>query len=121
MMNKIPYNYIPWTWNNSISEDTNGAVEVARRMYPVTNTNYGVVSTLTYGVQWDRTLAWWVEVGAQNAIKTVTITSNANLNNSTSYGNYYNSVIAAGDLNDDAQYAVYNTNNSTLGTYQDAT
>ena len=118
MIGKIPYTYIPWTMNNSMAEDTNGAVEVARGIYPTTNTNYGVVSTLTYGVQWDRTLAWWVEVKAQNATKTVTITSNDNLKDSTKYGNYKNHVISAGDLNDDSKYAVHS---SSLGAYQVAT
>ena len=117
VMGKIPYTYI--SWGTSMSNDTNGAVEVARSIYTKTNTNYGVVSTLTYGAQWDRTLAWWVEVGAQNATKTVTITSNDNLNNSTNYGNYSDHVIAAGDLNDDAKYAVYSS--GSLGTYQTAT
>jgi len=114
VMGKIPYTNIPWTWNNSTSEDTNGAVEVARRIYPATNTNYGVVSTLTYGVQWDRTIAWLLEVEAKdgkgNAITSVT--------NSTSYGNFFDHVIAVGDLNDGAKYAVYD---SGLGTYQDST
>ena len=72
IMGKIPYTYIPW----------GNSVEVARSIYPKTNTDYGVVSTLIYGVQWDRTLAWWVETKAQNATKTVTIVSNDNLNNS---------------------------------------
>jgi len=114
VMGKIPYNYIPWAWNNSMSEDTNGAVEVARRIYPASNTNYGVVSTLTYGVQWDRTLAWWLEVGAKDG-KGNTITS---VTNSRSYGNYSDHVIEAGDLNDGSKYAVYD---SGLGTYQDST
>ncbi len=115
VMGKIPYTYIPWTWNNTMAEDTNGAVEVARRMYPKTNTNYGVVSTLTYGVQWDRTLAWWLEVGAKDGNGNV-VTSVAD---STSYGNYSDHAIAAGDLNKDAKYAV--DSNSTLGSYQEAT
>ena len=114
VMGKIPYTYIPWTWNNSMAEDANGAVEVARKMYSKTNANYGVVSTLTYGVQWDRTLAWWLEVGAKDGNGNV-ITS---LTDSASYGNYSNHVIAAGDLNDGAKYAVYS---SSLGSYQAAT
>ena len=85
-MNKAPYNYIQWS--TAMNQDTGGAVESARSIYPVTNTNYGVVSTLTYAVQWDRTLAWWVETKAQNGTKDVTITSDNNLMDSTQYGNY---------------------------------
>ncbi len=113
VMGKIPYTYIPWTWNDSMSEDINGAVEVARRMYPQTNSNYGVVSTLTYGVQWDRTLAWWLEVKAKDGKGNVV----ASLTDSSSYGNYKNHVIAAGDLNDGAKFAVYSSDFS----YQTAT
>ncbi len=107
MMGKIPYNYIPWTKNDNVLEDTNGAVEVARSMYPAINTNYGVVSTLTYGVQWDTTLQWWLDT---KAVASVTDT--------TAYGNYSSHEIAAGDLNDGAKYAVYS---SSLGQYQNAT
>ncbi|MBQ8042655.1 MAG: SUMF1/EgtB/PvdO family nonheme iron enzyme, partial [Clostridia bacterium] len=117
VMGKIPYTYIPWTWNDSMSEDTNGAVEVARKMYPKTNTNYGVVSTLTYGVQWDRTLAWWLEVGAKDGKENV-VTS---VTDSASYGNYSNHVIAAGDLNEGAKYAAYDSDNYKLNSYQTAT
>ena len=92
MMGKIPYTYIPWTKNNAMNEDTNGAVQVARSMYPATNTEYGVVSTLTYGVQWDTTLQWWLDTNA--------VTS---LLDSTGYGNYLDHVInSADDLNDGA-------------------
>ncbi len=115
MMGKMPYAYIPWTKNDSISEDTNGAVEVARSIYPQANSRYGVVSTLTYGVQWDRTLAWWLEVGAKdgkgNAVTSVT--------SSTSYGNYSDHVISAGDLNEGAKYAAFKS--GSLGSYQTAT
>ncbi|MBQ8043883.1 MAG: hypothetical protein IJ272_07030, partial [Clostridia bacterium] len=117
VMGKIPYTYIKWSWN---SEGANGAVEVSRKMYPKTNTNYGVVSTLTYGVQWDRTLAWWLEVDAKdgngNVIRSVT--------NSTSYGNYSNHVInSQEDLNEGAKYAVYDNSSGSykLNSYQAAT
>ena len=52
------WNSIAWS-ENSINDDENpgnGAVIVARSMYPVENTNYGVVSTLIYGTQWDTAL-----------------------------------------------------------------
>ena len=38
-------------WSNSLSDETGGAVEVARMMYPGH-------STLCYGVQWDAVLRW---------------------------------------------------------------
>ena len=113
VMGKIPYNCIAWGTN--MADDTNGAVEVARSVYPVTNTNYGIVSTLTYGVQWDRILAWWLEVGAKDGKGNV-VTS---ITNSISYGNYNEHVIVAGDLNDGAKYAEYS--NSLLASYQSAT
>ena len=98
-MNKAPYNYVRWTYNDKMSEDTNGAVEVARSIYPATNAKYGVVSTLTYGVQWDRTLAWWKETKATNGTGDVTIDSNTKLNDSTNYGNYYNNEIPNATFN----------------------
>jgi len=102
MMNKAPYNYVRWTYNNVMDEDTNGAVEVARSIYPKTNTNYGVVSTLTYGVQWDRTLAWWVETKATNGTGDVTIDSNAKLRDSRDFGNYRYNAIANSTFNSGA-------------------
>ena len=105
MMGKIPYTYIPWTKNNVTDEDTNGAVQVARSMYPVTNTEYGVVSTLTYGVQWDAVLQWWLDVNAVTSVTT-----------STNYGNYKDHVItSASDLNDGA--LVWNYTINSTGSY----
>ena len=116
VMGKIPYTYIPWTWNYNMAEDTNGAVEVARKMYPKTNTSYGVVSTLTYGVQWDRTLSWWLEVGAKDGNGNV-ITS---VTDSTSYGNYSDYIInSQEDLNEDA--LVWNYTVSSTGSYVEKT
>ena len=111
VMGKIPYAYLPWTWNGAMNEDTNGAVEIARKMYPESNTNYGVVSTLTYGVQWDRTVQWFIDT------KTMTLDQVNRTEGSTAFGNYIDSVIAAGDLNPGAKYAVYSS--SDLGSYQD--
>ena len=114
-MNKIPYTYIPWTWNNATNEDTNGAVEVARSIYPVTNTNCGVVSTLTYGVQWDAILNWWLDVNAKD------INGNEiDVNNSLDYGNYLEHAITEGSLNEGAKYAVFDMDEYTLGPYQTA-
>lgn len=50
------WNYIQWGTSNSDSTPENGAVTVARSMYPESDTNYGAVSTLIYGAQWDATL-----------------------------------------------------------------
>lgn len=50
------YDYVNWSNDNDMSIDTGGVVEIARNFainrYPT------VTSTLCYGVQWDRTLAW---------------------------------------------------------------
>ena len=115
VMGKIPYTYIPWNWTGVMSEDTNGAVEIARRMYPESNTNYGVVSTLTYSVQWDRALQWFIDT------KAMTLDQVNRTEGSTAFGNYGDHVIKAGDLNSGAKYAVYNSSNYTLGSYQDVT
>ena len=92
-MNKIAYTSVPWTWNGVINEDTNGAVEVARSIYPNTADNTtGVISTLTYGVQWDATLKWWLDVRAVEYVA-----------NSADYGNYSNHRIESADeLNEGA-------------------
>lgn len=50
------YNNIKW--GNSLEDETGGAVEAARGMYPSDNTQYGVTSTLCYGVQWDAVMRW---------------------------------------------------------------
>ena len=109
-MNKIPYTYIPWTWNAAINQDVNGVVEVARSIYPNASSNTtGVVSTLTYSVQWDTVINWWTQT---NAVASVL--------NSIEYGNYLNHEITAGDLNEGAKYAINNSTDNSLGLYQDA-
>jgi len=54
------YNNIGWSDSDDITNVAGGAVEVARGMYTgkktSNNENYGVVSTLCYGVQWDAAL-----------------------------------------------------------------
>jgi len=55
------YNNIGWSNSNIMTNVSGGAVEVARGMYTgkktlSSNENYGVVSTLCYGVQWDAAL-----------------------------------------------------------------
>jgi len=99
VMGKIPYTYVPWTKNNTFAEDTNGAVQVARSMYPDT-ADYGVVSTLTYGVQWDSILKWWLDT---NKITSAT--------NAIDYGNFNNHVITSQDeLNTGALVWDFTTN-----------
>lgn len=63
------WNYIPWDADsNSSDELTIGAVMVAESMYPVGNTEYGVVSTLCYGSQWDEALEFISTVDSTYAI-----------------------------------------------------
>ncbi len=51
------WNSIPWGSINNETTTGNGAVTVARSMYPDdSDSGYGVVSTLIYGVQWDTAL-----------------------------------------------------------------
>lgn len=71
---KYPVSYA--YWNESVSQNGVGAIEKSRSVYTETDENYGVVSTLMYGVQWDTTIEWLKE------------TSNINLIDSTNYGNY---------------------------------
>ena len=80
-MGKYPYNFVAWgpSMDNETSDD--GAVSLARAFYPSSDSRYGVVSTLTYGVQWDRTVAWWKEMNesvniANGVYETTTIESN---------------------------------------------
>ena len=70
----------------------------ARTLYQSSSDATGVVSTLTYNVQWDRTLEWWLETNAKD------INGNAiNLTNSISYGNYKDRDIVVSELNEGAQ------------------
>ena len=97
-MNKAPYNYIQWA--SFMDYDTKGVVVVARGIYPVndeSNTT-GVVSTLIYGVQWDRTLAWYLETNAM-ALNDVS-------SDSIAYGNYMDhDILSYTELNPGAQYS----------------
>ena len=76
------WNYIQWGTNNNDSTPGNGAVTVARSMYPSSDKNYGVTSTLIYGVQWDTTLKF---IGVYN---TGEAGYNTYATNSTGMGNY---------------------------------
>ena len=61
------WNNIPWGGVNDETTPGNGAVTVARAMYPEEDMNYGVASTLIYGTQWDTTLKF---IGAYNVGET---------------------------------------------------
>ena len=110
MMGKLPYNYVLW---GSLTNEKGGVVEAARSVYKKTNINYGVVSTLVYGVQWDRMISWWQE------IKATDINGNEiDIRNSVGYGNYYLVTINPDEFNFKAKYAVHD---GTLGSYQEVT
>ena len=99
-MNKIPYNYMRASDSEIMNVETGGAIEVARSLYPETNTDYGVVSTLMYGVQWDRILSWFLETEAKDIHG-----NKINLTNSTTYGNYLDNEIEYKTFNEGAMYA----------------
>ena len=102
MMNLQPYNYIGWNDDDVMTNETGGAVEVARSLYTKEDEEYGVISTLTYGVQWD-------------AVVQLLEDSEYDILVSTDYGNYYTHAIAYADLNEGASYAKWS--NWTLGTF----
>lgn len=104
VMGKIPYNIE--NWGKSMSDESGGVVEVARNIYPKTNENYGAVSTLTYGVQWDTILQWWLDTRAVTSIF-----------DSTEYGNYKANAVQAGGFNYDARYAKENSD-FRMGEYE---
>ncbi len=88
-MNKYPYNCVPWGTSMSNENMDGGAVSLARNFYPANETTYGVVSTLTYSVQFDRILAWYIENGVTRVP-----------------GVYYNVAISEADMNVGAQCSV---------------
>ena len=78
------WNSIAWSYDGK-NDDANpgdGAVTVVRSMYPEEDTNYGVASTLIYGIQWDTALKFIgaYDVGEANYDTYAT--------NSTGMGNY---------------------------------
>lgn len=91
MMGKQPF--YGMGWGNSMSDDTGKIVELARKQYESTDSLYGVVSTLIYGVQWDSILQWWLDTKAVNSVLS-----------SLSYGNYQNRTISNEELNEGAMY-----------------
>ena len=106
-MGKIPYTNIDWSIPGyEMNIDTNGAVEAARSIYPESNTECGVVSTLTYGVQWDTALQWWIDTKGLSNVR----------ENIGSYGNYKDyEIMSADELNNGAKRAI--ATNSSIGSY----
>ena len=78
----IVWNYIQWGERNDDTNPGNGAVTVARSMYPEEDINYGVISTLIYGAQWDTALKFIgaYDIGEDNY--------NTYSKDSTGMGNY---------------------------------
>uniref|UniRef100_UPI00384A513C type II secretion system protein n=1 Tax=Methanobrevibacter smithii TaxID=2173 RepID=UPI00384A513C len=78
------WNNIKWSESGTNDETTpgNGAVTVARSMYPKEDTNYGAISTLIYGTQWDTALRF---IGSYNVGENGYDTY---ATNSTGMGNY---------------------------------
>lgn len=78
----IVWNCIQWGTSNNDTNPGNGAVTVARNMYPESDQNYGAVSTLIYGVQWDTALKFIqaYDTGEEGYSTYAT--------NSAGYGNY---------------------------------
>jgi len=106
-MGKYPYNDISWSSSNTMNVDSGGAISQSRNFYSKDAANYGVVSTLIYGVQWDRTLMWCKEMQ-----------SKLNITESTSYGNYSNRVINSDSFELNAQYAIYDEDTKTFSEWQ---
>ena len=96
-MGKYPYHNVAWGTSMSNEVKTNGAVTLSRSFYPSTGTTYGVVSTLTYSVQWDRTINWWKE-----------LYPNFDLTNSTDYGVHKDTEIELTEYNSGAKSLRYN-------------
>ena len=94
---KNVYNYV--RWGNSITDETGGAVELAKNFD--TERGYtSVTSTLIYGVQWDAIMAW-----IDPAYKTGSCESNSFVVDSTVKGNYSDYLVETGSK---ADYAVKN-------------
>lgn len=110
-MNKIPYNYLGWS-SGAMNLDTGGAVEIARSLYPDDSTNKtGVVSTLTYEVQLDRALQWYVDTGI--VLQTELLINKGN----PAYGNFSDHDVSSyTELNTGARYTT-----SATTTYSNVT
>ena len=95
---KYPYNYVKW--GKGMGDVSEGAVYLSNSLY-TGKTGYGVKSMLCTGAAWDSMLDFIKD-------------SSHNITSSSIWGNYWDSdtfEITRG------AYAVYNTNNSTLGSF----
>ena len=48
-----PCNYVTWSNTYDLTNEQGGIIELSRKFYTADNTNYGVISTPVYGVEWD--------------------------------------------------------------------
>ena len=109
VMGKYPCYFVTWGNGTSLANDEDGAVELARNLYPATSSSYGAASTLVYGVQWDTTVQWFLDSGAMASI-------------TDDKGVFLNTVVEAGDFNTNAKYAAGGSwNNATSTTTLDGT
>ena len=76
------YNYIGWSDSDDMTDETGGAVEVAKGMYSKGRGD-SVTSTLIYGVQWDAIMQF-IDSGYENEDGTLT----GYVANSAGRGNY---------------------------------
>jgi hypothetical protein len=109
-MGKYPYNGVKWGTSMANEVLEGGAVTLARSFYPNSDTNTtGVISTLTYGVQWDRTLDWIKSIKGESF----------SLTNSSEHGNHSNTTLSKEEFNPNAQYvsATSNSSSTTTGGY----
>ena len=87
---KVPYNQTPWgksmvstePYDNPTFGSMDGAVELSRSVYPESS-DYTVVSTLIYGVEWDAAIKFLSDVQNPDGIK-----SNIYIYDSTNMGWY---------------------------------
>ena len=94
---KYAYNYVAWgpsmtSASGDVTYNSNnqgkGAVELARSIYPESD-NYGVVSTLCYGVEWDAIIKFLSDVQNTTVIPNVPYIQDST--NMGWYSNNYNS------------------------------
>ena len=97
----IVWNYIQWGDENNDTNPGNGAVTVARSMYPDGDSNYGAVSTLIYGAQWDTALRF---IGAYNVGEDGYDTY---ATDSTGMGNYGAGILSCGAEPEFGQKNIY--------------
>ena len=93
---KYPISYA--YWDRESSKNNVGALELSRDIYLDSDENYGVSSTLVYGVQWDTTIEWMKS------------TAKIDLSDSTKYGNYANSTLNNFNANSKCNFSYFDYN-----------